>query len=112
MYSCFGGLVTGAVAAGLLARRRVLPAVVAVVVLEGSGAKSRASSSLLLFEATSHAVGHLGRMPVMSSDPRGMPQDLQGAVHVLPPRVVARTERACRTGVMRQRAGRGALGRG
>ena len=40
---------TGAVAAGLLALRRVLPAVVAVVVLEGSGAKSRASSSLLLF---------------------------------------------------------------
>ena len=49
MCSCFWGLVTGAVAAGLLARRRVLPAVVAVVVLEGSGAKSRASSSLLLF---------------------------------------------------------------
>ena len=41
--SCLWGLVTGAVAAGLLALRRVLPAVVAFVVLEVSGAKSRAS---------------------------------------------------------------------
>ena len=103
---------TGAVAAGLLARRRVLAAVVAVVVLEGSGATRRAASSRLLFEATSHAVGHLGMRPVLSSDPRGMAQDLQGAVHVRPPRVVARPERACRTGVMGNRAGRGALGRG
>ena len=103
---------TGAVAAGLLALRRVLPAVVAVVVLEGSGAKSRASSSLLLFSATSHAVGHLGMMPVLSSDPSGMPQDLQGAVHVLPPRVVASPERAFRKGGMGKREGRVALGRG
>ena len=110
--SCFWGLVTGAVAAGLLARRRVLAAVVAVVVLEGSGAPRRASSARLLFEATSHAVGPLGMLPVLSSDPSGMAQDLQGAVHVLPPRVVARTARACRTGVMGNRAGRGALGRG
>ena len=51
-------------------------------------------------------------LPVMSSDPSGMPQDLEGAVHVLPPRVVASTDSACRTGVMRNRAGRGALGRG
>ena len=70
MCSCFWGLVPGAVAAGLLARRRVLPAVVAVVVLEVSGAKSRAAESRLLFEATSQAVVHLGMMPVMSSDPR------------------------------------------
>ena len=103
---------TGAVAAGLLARRRVLAAVVAVVVLEGSGATRRASEALLLFSATSHAVGPLGMLPVMSSDPSGMPQDLEGAVHVLPPRVVASTDSACRTGVMRNRAGRGALGRG
>ena len=109
--SCVWGLVPGAVAAGRLARRRVLPAVGAVVVLEGAGATSRAAEARRLFEATSHAVVHLGMMPGLSSDPRERPQDLQGAVTVLPPRVVASPARAFRTGVMRQRAGRGALGR-
>ena len=50
-------------------------------------------------------------MPVMSSDPSEMPQDLQGAVNVLPPSVVASTDSAFRKGVMRQREGRVALGR-
>ena len=61
--SCFWGLVTGAVAAGLLARRRVLAAVVAVVVLEGSGATHRASPRAV------RSGRHVARPPWSPPDP-------------------------------------------